>query len=228
MFSLICAWTNGWVNNRHAGDLRRHRAHYYVTPMTKHNSAIEFPQKHPVARRRRWATECQFCMHYSDVIVITMASQITSLTIVYSTVYSGTDQRKHQSSASLAFVRGIHRWPVNSPHNGQVTRKMLPFYDVIMFDENASFISVQHCISKKSMNTDMILLIKLYKTIHIRFWLFLASQTAMVHTVIRRKTGENHHTLTNRNSKLMTVAWSWRRTSWFYRDVWHTIACSKS
>ena len=47
--------------------------------------------------------------HYDDVIMGTMASQITSLTIVYSTVYSDADQRKHQSSASLAFVRGIHR-----------------------------------------------------------------------------------------------------------------------
>ena len=56
---------------------------------------------------------------YGDV----MASQITSLTIVCSNVYSGTDQRKHQSSASLAFVRGIHQWPVNSPHKGPVTRK---------------------------------------------------------------------------------------------------------
>ena len=61
-----------------------------------------------------------------------MASQITSLTIVYSTVYSGVDQRKYQSSASLAFVRGIHRWPVNSPHKGPVTRKMFSFDDVIM------------------------------------------------------------------------------------------------
>ena len=61
-----------------------------------------------------------------------MASQITSLTIVYSTVYSGADQRKHQSPASLAFVRGIHRWPVNSPHKGPVTRKMYPSDDVIM------------------------------------------------------------------------------------------------
>ena len=60
-----------------------------------------------------------------------MASQITSLTIVYSTVYSGVDQRKHQSPASLAFVRGIHWWPVNSPHKGPVTRKILPFDDVI-------------------------------------------------------------------------------------------------
>ena len=48
-------------------------------------------------------------LHYTDVIMTTMASQITSLTIVYSTVYSDADQRKHQSSASLAFVWGIHR-----------------------------------------------------------------------------------------------------------------------
>ena len=63
----------------------------------------------------------------------TEASQITSLTIVYSTVYSDADQNKHQSSASLAFVRGIHRGPVNSPHKGPVTRKMFPFDDVIMY-----------------------------------------------------------------------------------------------
>ena len=62
-----------------------------------------------------------------------MASQITSLTIVYLIVYSGIDQRKHQSSASPAFVRGIHRWPVNSPHKWPVTRKMFPFDDVIMY-----------------------------------------------------------------------------------------------
>ena len=67
-----------------------------------------------------------------DVIMGKIASQTTSLTIVYSTVYSDEDQRKHQSSASLAFVRGIHRGPVNSPHKWPVTRKMLPFDDVIM------------------------------------------------------------------------------------------------
>ena len=62
----------------------------------------------------------------------TIASQITSLTIVYSIVYSDADQRKHQSSASLAFAQGIHRGPVNSPHKWPVTRKMFPFDDVIM------------------------------------------------------------------------------------------------
>ena len=64
-----------------------------------------------------------------------IASQITSLTIVYSTVYSDTDQRKHQSSASLAILWGIHREPVNSPHKWPVTRKMFPFDDVIMTAE---------------------------------------------------------------------------------------------
>ena len=63
--------------------------------------------------------------HYGDVIMGAIASQITSLTIVYSTVYSDVDQRKHQSSASLAFMWGFpHKWPV--------TRKMFPFHGVIM------------------------------------------------------------------------------------------------
>ena len=71
--------------------------------------------------------------HYNDVIMGAIASQITSLTIVYSIVYSDADQRKHQSSTSLAFVRGIHLGPLNSPHKWPVTRKMFPFDDVIMY-----------------------------------------------------------------------------------------------
>ena len=51
----------------------------------------------------------------------TMASQITGVSIVCSTVSSSADQRKYRSSTALAFVRGIHRWPVNSPHKGPVT-----------------------------------------------------------------------------------------------------------
>ena len=61
-----------------------------------------------------------------------IASQFTSHAIVYSTVYSGENQRKHQSSASLALERGIHRELVNSPHKLPVTRKMFPFDDVIV------------------------------------------------------------------------------------------------
>ena len=79
------------------------------------------------------------CNHYNDIIMNVMASQITSLAIVYSSVYPGADQRKHQSSASLAFVPGIHRWPVNSPHKGPVTLNMFPFDDVILaWNENTS------------------------------------------------------------------------------------------
>ena len=96
---------------------------------------------------------CRICPHYGGLLhshwgtrMIVSASlqwrhnehdfilyQFTSLTIVCSNVYSGGDQRKHQSSSSLAFVRGIHRWPVNSPHKGPVTRKMFPFDDVSMW-----------------------------------------------------------------------------------------------
>ena len=67
--------------------------------------------------------------HYCDVIMRAMASQITGVLIFYSTVCSGADQRKHQSSASLAFL-------VNSPHKGPATRKMFPFDDVIMCYQN--------------------------------------------------------------------------------------------
>ena len=161
MFSLICVWINGWVNNREAGDLRRYRAHHDVTVMKKihrkisesleavrldvkmftplwnltggsalklliHLLSFKLYIENPTNKSLGFEISRDFMMtHYSDVI-------ITSLTIVYSTVYSGADQRKHQSSASLAFVRGIHRWRVNSPHKWPVTRKMLPFDDVIM------------------------------------------------------------------------------------------------
>ena len=76
-----------------------------------------------------------YFIHYDDVIMSAMSSQINSLTIIYPTVYSGADERKHQSSASLAFVGGIHRWPVTSPHKRPATRKMFPFDDVIMISD---------------------------------------------------------------------------------------------
>ena len=74
---------------------------------------------------------CEMWMHYSHIIMGAMASHIISLTSVYSNFYSGADQRKHQSSAWLAFVREIHRWPVNSPDKWPITQKMIPFDDFI-------------------------------------------------------------------------------------------------
>ena len=61
------------------------------------------------------------------------AYQITGVTIIYSTICSGADKKKHQSSASLAFVTRIDRWTVNSPQKGPVTRQKFPFDDVIIY-----------------------------------------------------------------------------------------------
>ena len=80
--------------------------------------------------------------HYSDVIMNTMASQTTCISIVYSTVCSGVDQRK--SSASLAFVRGIHLWSVNSPRKGPVMRKMFPFDYVITWTPWNKWVMYSH------------------------------------------------------------------------------------
>ena len=83
-----------------------------------------------------WVIFCVYhgkiLVHHSDIMIGVIASQITSLMIVYSTIYSGADQGKHQSSASLVFVWGIHRGPGNSRHKRPVTRKMFPFDNVIM------------------------------------------------------------------------------------------------
>ena len=89
-----------------------------------------------------WIFEIAMALHYSDVIMGAMASSITSLTIVYSTVYSGAYQRKHQSSSSLAFVWGIYRSSVNFSHKWPVTRKMFPSDDVIIDECYSYFFSV--------------------------------------------------------------------------------------
>ena len=102
---------------------------FYVTPSV--TTLIEIYREH---------IPC----HYSDGMMSAVAFQITSLTVVYPTVYSGADLRKYQSSASLAFGRGIHRWPVNSPHRGPVTRKVFPFDDVIMCNMSTTRIIINH------------------------------------------------------------------------------------
>ena len=114
-------------------------------PFVAINLTTHFDMKKGESSLRRWSWgsgQRRFQVHhYGDVIMGAIAFQITSLTIGYSTVYSDADQRKHQSSASLVFVWGIHRGPVNSPHKWPVTRKMFPFDDVIMISAFTLYIN---------------------------------------------------------------------------------------
>ena len=101
-------------------------------------------ERYGFSDRRQLDSLTLLLCHYNVVIMGTIAYQITSLTIVYSIVYSDADQRKHQSSALLAFVWGIHRGPVNSPHKWPVTRKMFLCDGVIM----------QHLVQVNNKNTN--------------------------------------------------------------------------
>ena len=156
MFSLICAWINGWVNNREARDLRRQLAHYDVIVMdtkifrstsptlwllivfARLENLFLFSRRNLniraslIKRNDRKCKHVFYVSYYRDVIMSVMAFPITGVSIVYSTVYLVAAQRKHQRSASLAFMRGLNRWPVNSLLKGPLTREMFPFDDVIV------------------------------------------------------------------------------------------------
>ena len=80
--------------------------------------------------------------HYIDVIMSAIASEITSLAIVYSTVYSVSDQRKKTKLCVTILCEGNSPVTVNSPHEGPVARKMFPFDDVIM--HNSVFLVYQY------------------------------------------------------------------------------------
>ena len=101
-----------------------------------------------------------------------MASEITGVSIVCSTVDSCVDQRKHQSSASLAFARGIRRWPMNSPHKRPETRKMFPFDDVIMgvggVWERLQWIGADRHVGcdERSAERTLYPILRLYRSIH--------------------------------------------------------------
>ena len=98
----------------------------------------------PCDNHHPWTTSRNRCSgHYNDFKMSAMASQIIDISIVYSTVCSGVDQRKDQSSMLLACVRGIHRWPVSSPRKWPVTRQMFPFYDVIMPGQQSLWRAIQ-------------------------------------------------------------------------------------
>ena len=138
IWRVMSNWLN-WLNcsGGHKAKVIETNSYYIWRPSQIYDgnpTSVRCPLSEQRSRLNLWNTNASIrcVINYSDVIMGAMASQITSLTIVYSAVYSDPNHRKHQSTASLASVRGIHRWPVNSPHKWPVTRKMFLFDDVIM------------------------------------------------------------------------------------------------
>ena len=113
-----------------------HHHHDVLVCTTRHleqkSNAVKRPHNTIIFIRTSNTHQALHSLYYSDVIMSATASKFTGVSMVCSTYSSAANQRKHQSSASLAFVRGIHPWPVNSPHKGTATRKMFLFDDVIM------------------------------------------------------------------------------------------------
>ena len=116
-------------------------------------------------------------MHYTDAIMGAIASQITSLTIVYSTVYSDAVQRKHQSTVSLAFVpvhHFVHRGPVTSPHKWPVTQKMFPFNDFIM---SGIYFQKLLCLWQSLVFLEIVFIIKrflLWYSLIVAWWCYIS------------------------------------------------------
>ena len=116
-------------------------------------------------------------IHYNDVIMGKMASQIASLTIVYSTVYLSADLRKYQSSAPLAFAQGIHRGPVNSPHKWPLTRRIFHLMTSSWYIRyyGDTVVSLSH---RLDMNCHF------WPTKH-KSWTIVGPMTGVRHTILR-------------------------------------------
>ena len=140
MFSLICAWRNGqekqWWGWRFETPLRSLWRHYNVTNdwwktiLSRYTRGKVSSLMLYVTYSWQWHFEyCslwQWRHNQRDGV-----SKHQPYDCLLNRLFRRRS-RKHQSSASLAFVRGVHRWPVNSLHKGPATRKMFPFDDVIM------------------------------------------------------------------------------------------------
>ena len=106
IWKKVWQW-NEWCVIEIIRDIFNTKSNIVVVDDNTSINAFSGPDSYILNTVDRERTICYY--HYIDVIMTKMASQITSLAVVYLIVYSGADQRKHQNSASLAFVRGIHR-----------------------------------------------------------------------------------------------------------------------
>ena len=103
--------------------------------------------------------------HCSNVIMGAMAFQIIDVSFLYSTVYSGPNQRKHQSSVPLALLGEIRRWPVNFLHKRTVTGKMFQFDIVIMTNLISKGVFSSSTFSATNISSNMIRFLQMHDTI---------------------------------------------------------------
>ena len=126
VLSLIRPWTNSWANNRNDCHLWRRRAHCDVTVMhlPVNNACVILPSPR---KPYQWFLKTLQLRHNGYDGVSSHQPPDCLLNRLFR-----RGSKKHQGFASLAFVQGIQRWPVNSPHKWPVTRTMFPFDDIIM------------------------------------------------------------------------------------------------
>ena len=132
IFSLICAWINGWVNIREAGHLRHHRALYDVTVIREApdycSCCIWQISKQWIVQHLFIVHSLQWCHNDRDGF-----SNRQRLHCLLKHLFGRKSKKTSKLRVIGLYVRGIHRWSLNSPHKRTVTRKMFPFDDVIMF-----------------------------------------------------------------------------------------------
>ena len=134
-----------------------------IMPMKNLTSCLFWYQRYTITFREIFINKMSVCLisyHHMNDVMMSAKSQITTLATVYSTVCSGADQRKHQSSASLAFVRGFRRWPVNSPHKEPVTLSFDHVFILFVTPYRFNFVTI-HPISIHSAQNYSIVWIKL-------------------------------------------------------------------
>ena len=125
MFSLICAWINGWINNIKVGDSRGHRAHYDVTVMPVYTRKCVYIMN---MSRNIGTRFCFTLLYFSRIVKFTYFPKSARLTLGLScdchnacegTLTHDDVIKWNHFPRYWPFVRGIYRSPVNSPHKGQ-------------------------------------------------------------------------------------------------------------
>ena len=154
-----------------------------------------------------------------------MASQITGVSFVCSAVYSVADQRKHQSPTSLAFVGGIHRWPVDSLTKGQWRGKLFPFDDVTIDGVLWQLSRPRYEVINEFKNTGVIELIwtaSAHQSLHVRRPLHGTILVMLVHNLGNIITRQFHRGLSLHAWMHTVLLMAGQPRIWFHPRPQHT------